>query len=571
MKNTSHNVILGIWDGHDAGAALVAGEEVLVAVNEERLSRRKLEVGMPLLSIACCLKETGLSPQQVAAVAVSTTDPAKTLTRLFPSLKEEYYRIRRRKKDPGPLDPFKKRFKYRFTELAPNALSALLSRVSLRSGLSRAGLSGRPLLFYDHHECHAQAAARCSGFDRALVVTIDGVGDGLSASVWRFSDGGLFPVHRQSSKASFGIFFEHVTNLMNMRELEDEGKVMALAEYAYPVKDEENPLMDLLRVEELALISPYSSTGLFRALKKILWRYPSEQFAYMAQRVLEKRVLEMVQNALSRTGLSAVCLSGGVFSNVKLNMKIADLEAVERIYVFPHMGDGGLALGAAVAHNAAAFGVSGCRLADLYRGPSVGEEAVKDILAASGLPFRRLTDAPAVAAEKTLAGEIILWFSGRMELGPRALGNRSILARPDDTAVRDRLNLALKKRVWYQPFCPSILAEDADALLEIEKGTDKDNPFMTLAFRTRPEHRAKMAGVINIDGTCRPQFVGGENPAYRRLLEKIKEALGHGVVLNTSFNIHGDPMVCTPEDAIETFRRTGVKYLFMENYLVERD
>ncbi len=565
------NIILGIWDGHDSGAALVAGDEVLVAVNEERLTRRKLEVGMPRLSIACCLHEAGVSPQQLAAVAVSTTDPAKTLTRLFPSLKEAYYQIRRRKKDPGRLDPLKKSFKYRFTELAPNALSRMLSRVSLRSGLAGAGLSGRPLFFYDHHECHAQAAARCSGFDRAMVVTVDGVGDGLSASLWRFADGRLSSIHRQPSKVSFGIFFEHVTNLMNMRELEDEGKVMALAEYAYPVKDEENPLMELLRVDGLALVSPYSSTGLFRALKKILWRYPSEQFAYMAQRVLEKRVLEMVRNALSRTGRSSVCLAGGVFSNVKLNMKIADLDAVKRIYVFPHMGDGGLALGAAVGHNARAFGVSRCRLTDLYRGPSVAAGSVEAALAASGLPFRRLADAPAAAAEKILSGEIILWFSGRMELGPRALGNRSILARPDDTDVRDRLNLALKKRVWYQPFCPAILAEDAEVLLEIAKGADRDNPYMTLAFRTRPEHRAKMSGVVNIDGTCRPQFVGDENPPFRRLLEKVKETLGHGVVLNTSFNIHGDPMVCTPEDAIDTFRRTGVRYLFLEDYLVERN
>ena len=558
MSN-QNNIILGIWDGHDAGAALVAGEEVLFAVNEERLTRRKLEVGMPLRSIACCLKEAGISPQQVAAVAVSTTDPAKTLTRLFPSLKEEYYLIRRRKKDPGRLDPYKKHFKYRFTELAPNALSRLLSRISVKSALACAGLRGRPLAFYDHHACHAHAAARCSGFSSALAVTVDGVGDGLSGSLWRYEEGRLSPLRRQPSRISFGIFFEHVTNLMNMRELEDEGKVMALAEYAYPVQDDQNPLMELLQVDGLDLASPHSSMGLFRELKKILWRYPSEQFAFMAQRVLEKRVLQWVQNALTHTGHRSVCLAGGVFSNVKLNMKIADLDGVDRLYVFPHMGDGGLALGAAVAHNAAAFGISRCRLPHLYLGPAAGHAVIEKTLAEASLQWRRLEDPAAFAAEQILAGEIILWFSGRMELGPRALGNRSILARPDDTAVRDRLNLALKKRVWYQPFCPSILA-----------GAERDNPFMTLAFRTRPEHREKLAGVINIDGTCRPQFVGEENPAYRRLLEKIKETLGHGVVLNTSFNIHGDPMVCTPADAVETFKRTGVRYLFLEDYLVER-
>ena len=156
-----------------------------------------------------------------------------------------------------------------------------------------------------------------------------------------------------------------------------------------------------------------------------------------------------------------------------------------------------------------------------------------------------------------------------MEYGPRALGNRSILARPGDRAVRDRLNLALKKRVWYQPFCPSMLAEDADALLDLPEGALEDTPFMTSSFRVRPEHLERMAGVTNIDGTCRPHFVGRENPRFRELLLCVKETLGRGVVLNTSFNIHGDPMVCSPVDALSTLERTGVRSLFLEDVLVE--
>ena len=181
----------------------------------------------------------------------------------------------------------------------------------------------------------------------------------------------------------------------------------------------------------------------------------------------------------------------------------------------------------------------------------------------------RLDNPAAEAARLILGGEIILWFQGRMEIGPRALGHRSILARPDDRAIKDRLNLLLKKRVWYQPFCPSMLIEDAPALLETEGQEIRDNRFMTMGFRVRPERLPLMEGVINVDGTCRPQFVGDEEPRYRDLLIGMKEALGYGVVLNTSFNLHGEPMVCAPGEALDMLRRTGIRYLFMEDVLVE--
>lgn len=561
--------ILGIWDGHDAGAALLRGERILFAVNEERLSRRKLEVGFPRRSIAACLAHAGLSACEIEEIAVSTSDPAKTLTRIFPALKEDYYLIRRRKKDPSRLDAFKKWFKYRFTELEPNALSRLLSRRELNRELQAMGFSRFNLSLIDHHRAHAQTAARCSGFDPCAVLTLDGVGDGLSGSIREFKNQELHAVKRLPAKVSLGIFFEHVTNLMNMRELEDEGKVMALANYAYPLEDSENPLMQLMRVHGLDLLSDYRSTGLYREMKKILWRYPSEQFAYMAQRVLEKNVLELVKETVAFTGIRKISLAGGIFSNVKLNMKISELEEIERVFVFPHMGDGGLAIGAAMDVNAGKYGNLAYELDDFYLGPRFTNEEVGDCLSRSEFSFRRLENVAQTAARLILEGEIILWFRGRMELGPRSLGNRSILARPDDKQVKDRLNMLLKKRVWYQPFCPSMLMEDAPALLYTEGRHLDDNRFMTMAFKIREESLKLMEGVMNIDGTCRPQFVGNENPAYRELLVRVKEKLGRGVVLNTSFNVHGEPVVCSPQDALDMLRKTGIRYLFVEDYLVE--
>jgi carbamoyltransferase len=345
---------------------LIEGERVLFAVNEERLTRRKLEVGFPELSITACLRSADLTPADIPMVAASTTDPAKTLTRLLPGLKEEYYLIRRRKRVPHRADPFRKAFKYRFTELPPNPFSAALSRAYMQRRLARMGFADFRLEWVEHHAAHAAAAAACSGFPEALVLTLDGVGDGLCGSLRIWRNGKFELLKALPARTSLGIFFEHVTNLMNMRELEDEGKVMALANYAYPIPDEENPLMALIGTRGLDIVSPYRSTRLFAELRKLLWRFPSEQFAFMAQRVLEKNVLSLVEEALARTGLKRLAAAGGVFSNVKMNMRLAELPSLERLYVFPHMGDGGLAIGAALAANRELNGVAVCHLDDLY-------------------------------------------------------------------------------------------------------------------------------------------------------------------------------------------------------------
>lgn len=564
-------VILGIWDGHDAGAAVVAGGEVLFAVNEERLTRRKLEVGFPRRSIEACLSWAGLPPGEVRYVAASTTDPAKTLTRLLPRLKERYYLLRRRKLEPRWFHPLQKGFKYRFTELGPNALSRWLSRRWLKGRLAEMGFGEYDLGLIDHHLAHAAAAAACCGFAEALVFTLDGVGDGLCGSFWRWQGGRLTLLKALPARTSLGIFFEHVTNLLNMRELEDEGKVMALADYAYPVPDEENPLLGVIAARGLGLFSPYRSTEMLRVLRRVLWRYPSEQFAFMAQRVLERCACNLAQEAMQETGLRRLAVCGGVFSNIKMNMALARLPDLDGFYVFPHMGDGGLGLGAALAVQKGGEGLKPCRLSHLYLGPCFSSAQIEEALEKGGGVFRirRVGDPAAEAARLILSGEIVLWFRGRMEVGPRALGHRSILARPDDREIRDRLNVLLKKRVWYQPFCPSILKADAPSLLEVGGLDIAGNPFMTMAYRVRTERRGLLAGVISRDGTCRPQFVGDEEPCFSRLLGLVKESLGYGVVLNTSLNLHGEPLVCAPAEALAVLSQTGIRYLVMEDVIVE--
>ncbi len=562
--STAPHTILGIWDGHDAGAALVRDGQILAAVNEERLTRRKLEVGFPRLAVPCCLDLAGVTPGAIDAVALSTYDIAKTLTRTVPLLREGYYDMRRRSKPPSWLTRRIKLLKYLVTRLPGNALTRACGARQVRRALQRCGLDA-PLHWVEHHHAHAAAAALCSGFASATVVTLDGIGDGISGSlsVWRAPRLERIGVIR--GRDSLGIFFEHVTNLMNMRELEDEGKVMALANYALPVPDDKNPMLAWFNCDGLALRCRYGPLRLYHALEQLLYHVPSEQFAYMAQRTLEALVTQLVRNAVARTGIATVCFAGGVASNVKVNMLMRALDCVRDLFVFPHMGDGGLALGAALAQGNRQHAWPGAALEHLYVGPDYSAPQLDAALHVAHCPAVR-TDTPWETAADALArGETVLWFDGRMEFGPRALGHRSILTRADDPALRDRLNLQLKQRVWYQPFCPSILAGDAPRLLEHYRSP---NHFMTEACHTTAEGRQLLAAAISIDGTCRPQIVEEGSGAFALLLQAVRARMGVGAVLNTSMNIHGEPMVNTPAEAIAVFRRSGADLLVLGPFVV---
>jgi carbamoyltransferase len=563
--------ILGIWDGHDAGAALLADGHLVAAVNEERFTRRKLEIDFPSRSIATCLSLGGIRPKDVGLVATTTSDVAKALGRLVPSTKESYYQLRRRKSAPGLLAGLRSRGKYVMTEWPPNAVSRAVSRWALERNLAAAGLGHAARRLYDHHACHAAAAACASGFESCLVMTIDGVGDGKSSTVSRFKGGTLELLASTPAGHSPGVFFEHVTHLLNMRELEDEGKVMALADYAAPVPDDRNPMLGLLGVDGLRFVTAVPGHRLAKPLARILWHVPNEQFAYMAQRTLEVACSSLAANAVRQTGERRIALSGGVASNIKVNARIRRLEPVEDVFVFPHMGDGGLALGAAVlARGEHAGGPPALDLDNLALGPAYSDPEVENALRTAGLPYADCPALPATVARLLLEDKIVLWFQGRMEYGPRALGHRSVLARPDRPGLRDRLNRLLKRRVWYQPFCPSLLEADARRILA--DFTGRPNPHMTMAYDVRPGFRATMSGVINVDGSCRPQIVAEtDGGPFAALLREMRAQLGAGVVLNTSFNMHGHPLVCTPGEAIDVFRESGADALAIGSWLVCRE
>lgn len=562
-------VVLGIWDGHDSGITLLKDDKILFSINEERLSRRKLDVAFPEKSIEYALDYAGIKKQDVKIIAVSTSEFAKTLWRTFPFLKENYYLIRRKKKDYSSSIHLKRLAKYKLTELQLDPLSKQISTAIIKRKLRKLGFENFKLLFYDHHLCHAISAAFASGFEKALVITIDGIGDALSGTISRFENGKLERIKAISGRDSFGIFFEHVTNLMNMRELEDEGKVMALANYALKIDDEKNPLLDFFKIDGLNVRAKFNSWKTYKELRKVFWKYPSEQFAYMAQRTLEVKITELARNAVRETGLRKICLAGGTCSNIKVNMLIKNLPEVEDVYVFPHMGDGGLAMGSALLANYELNGVYKYDFSNVYFGPRFSNDYIKSFLEkdwSAKASWTYVENIEKETARLINEGNIVLWFHGRMEYGPRALGSRSILAPPHSEEIKTELNLIQKKRVWYQPFCPTMLLSDAKELLEDFKGTP--NAFMTMGYMVKKDKQKLVKGVINIDGSCRPQIITENGSRYAKLLTEYKKLSGVGVLLNTSFNLHGEPLICSPEDALSTFSRTSAKYLVLENYLV---
>ncbi|MAH44050.1 hypothetical protein CL614_10110 [archaeon] len=561
--------VLGIWDGHDAGAALVSGNKILSAINEERLTRRKLEVGFPSKSILSCLTMANLEPKDIGVIAITTSDLAKTITRIFPSLKERYYLLRRRQKTPKTIKQ-QKAFKYKITEYGSNRLTKNISKKIIRKHLNKLGFKDYKLYIVEHHDAHAATAAFSAPFKKGVAVTLDGVGDGLSGSVNIFENG-IERVKSISAKSSFGIFFEHVTNLMNMRELEDEGKVMAISNFAYGQK--ENPMLSFFKIDGLDVKAKYNVMEMYKQLQKILWSTPSEQFAYMAQSALEQWVVKYFQNVIDETSMNNIAWSGGVASNIKVNRKIRLLPGLKKWFVFPHMGDGGLALGAAMFINNKLTGTSNYTVKDTYFGLEYTDEEIESALKNSEFSYQKETNIEKHIGELIAKGEIIFRFNGKMEFGPRALGNRSILSSATDESVKDALNLRIKKRVWYQPFCPSMLESEAKTFFEDYKSNGNDiDRLMTMGYMTTPKFRDKLLSVINVDGSARPQMLVPKektNQSYEKILKNVKKNTGLGIVLNTSLNIHGQPMVCSPRDAVQTLRDSNNKYMAIGNFFVK--
>jgi carbamoyltransferase len=573
--------VLSYFHGIDPSAALLVDGRIVAYAEEERLIRQKHASHVfPLRSIKACLDLAGLELREVDLVVYGWDAP-----RYGSGDMGRYYEA---VNDRHPPDEATKRWQAScIRQFAPDALRSVLESHLVR------GFGVRPeevpeLVFYPHHRTHAAAAFYLSPYDDALVLTLDGSGDGECTALWRGSGTTLEPIHEIGIPNSLGWFYAALTEYLGFEAYDGEYKVMGLAAYGRENLEVRARLAEVVRhgpagwdyeVDPRFIHhGPHTFSERFTDRLVDLLETPPRQgprplepihedIAFETQRLLEETVLRLLGHFRRETGLSRLCIGGGVGLNVKMNSRIQRSGLFDEIFAFPIPNDSGLAIGAAVGLWVDRGQKRPSPLKHLYLGPSWSDEDIELQVKSCGLAYRRCADIASDTARILADGKVVGWFQGRLEGGPRALGGRSILADPRSVAVRDRVNAAVKFREYWRPFCPSLTEEAAERFLVKPAAA----PFMILAFEATEEARRRTPAVVHVDGTMRPQTVDPEsNPRYYQLLKAFEARTGVPVLLNTSFNVKGEAIVCSPRDALRTFWSTGLDALAIGSFLIEK-
>jgi carbamoyltransferase len=557
-------IVLGICDSQDAGACLFVHGSLVSAVNEERLCRKKLWGGFPRLSILEVLRLGGVKPEDVDVVVIGTSITPNLIFRAFRGIHQG---VRRKSGQFGYL----LNLFITYQTIARKSslilgLEALAGRKVIARELRKLRIQSK-VISIDHHSAHAYGAFATSPFDSALVVTADGLGDGLGLTVSVGERGkGLLCIHEESGFSALTLYYSRLTEALGFTPIKDEGKVNALAGYTLRM-----PLLGdakrLLRHKEGRFnlqnhLLPCSRQGWPYGLFS---KYSREEVASSFQTHLENEMKDFVRHYVKKTGQKNVCLAGGLFANVKLNQRLAMMDEVEGVWVFPHMGDGGLAVGGCLAY----LGSEPSPLPHVYLGSSFTDTKAEEALRKAGLSYRKPENPDLEVARLLSLGKIVAVCRGRMEWGPRALGNRSILLHGQDPDTVSWLNKKLR-RSHFMPFAPAVLLEDGPrCFIGLEKALHSSR-FMTISFDATEYFRKTYKGAIHKDGTARPQLVDDQtNPNFASILREYKRRTGLCCLINTSFNMHEEPIVCSPEDAVQAFLQAGLDALLLGSYLVE--
>lgn len=560
--------ILGVRFGHDSSAALIVDGKIIADVAEERFSRVKNDTSFPLKAIKYCLEAGNISSEEIDVLAIPTKSFQKEFAIFFDISKNNLpiiqdgikSKIKKAlgKKDNLPVLPiYQKPFK-----LSKHCKIELI----------------------EHHLAHVASAAYTSGInikEKVLGVTMDGIGDDTSVAIWKIQDNKIENLARFNGSGSLGWFYANSTEAMGWRHGSEEWKVMGFAPYGTAQKG-------LLKgyypeYKDGALTKPHNYGEFGRwpdhgsnhyhgkdsiPMSKIFATLKPEDFSAEVQRISEEQAFEIILPWLQKENTKHLVCAGGFFMNVKFNQNLWYKGVLDTQWIYPNPGDAGLAVGASLyVYYKENSTLQHTQLDNLYFGPGYSNDEIKKILDDRAIAYEYFEDIEKETAKYLSKNLAVGWFQGRMEAGPRALGNRSILMSPLDPQNKDRINAKVKYREKFRPFCPSIADEMYEEYLE----NARDELFMVSSFEAKEGMRKRIPAVIHEDNTARPQRVKANiNPRYYKLITEFGKITGEKILLNTSFNIKGEPVICNPREAVKCFYDTGLDILVLGNYLVRK-
>lgn len=575
-------ITLGINISHDSSLSVIKDGEHIFSLAEERLNRIKVYTGFPFLALRYITENNIVKTDEIDSVTIASAVFSRrwAFTYAFELTEnKKYYDILN---DNQPDDFFiddqeylNVRSKEDCKKYVDSKISKILSDVGIKASIE----------YIDHHLAHASAAYYSSGFNEALSITMDGVGDRLSSTISICKDGEIKRVGKTTGKNSVGLLYSEVTKMCGFKVARHEGKITGLAAYGN-YKNNKNCFDKLLKVKngQIFYIDP-----IWRKLKRVLLRITDSKKTRRAaallnrcgklsdkdlsasiQHLLEKKVVESISYWVDKTGIQNVVLGGGLFANVKINQYISEIPNINNLFIFPNMGDGGNAYGAAANSYFNNNRKHPTKINNVYLGPEFTNEYINNMLINySGIVEYNLSKNICKDTAKLVSeNKIIGWFQGRMEYGPRALGNRSIIASPVDATINKWLNDRMK-RTEFMPFAPSCLYDYADELFDISKESMKyPAQFMTVTFNMKKKWADRAPAVSHIDQTARPQLVTKEgNPKYYQLLEEYYKITGLPLLINTSFNVHEEPIVCTPEEGLNSLLTGVIDFFCVGDYI----
>jgi carbamoyltransferase len=565
--------VLGIDDGHDASVAVTKNGRIVAALAEERLRNIKHYAGVPEMAIGEALKIAQIGPQDIDLVAISGYNVVQLIgtARMTHKLASQVV----------PLSPLIEQFDT-VRNLAVKFLHLVRPKKGLFRVLAKYGLSNKEIIFVEHHRTHAATAYRlCPWDDDTLIFTSDFVGDYISSEVSIGRKNEIVRIKNSQSTFSntMGGFYTEITRYLGMRAFDEEYKLMGLApygnpKYVYPIVKRFIQVSDKKPLQFKNLLG-WHITYRPSLVHQLLQFQRFDNIAAAAQKLLEDLFYQLVHNAIELTDIHNVAFSGGSFLNVKANQKIREMPEVNRMFVFPAASDDGTSVGAALEGYAVFCKRDGIKvekepLHDMYLGSAFSSEEIERTIKSEGLwkNAAHYDDVDGVAGELVAKKKIIARCKGQMEFGPRALGNRSILCDASDWTMVKKVNETIKQRTWWMPFAPTILNERIDYYLI----DGEEAPYMIMAFDTTDKRKEIVAATHPQDLTARPQTLREDtNPSYYRLLKAFEETAGFGGFMNTSFNLHGYPIVWGPRQAIWTLKNSALDGLVLGDYLILRN